>query len=64
MDIEDNILPLYTSFEEEKSQCVFCKTNIDDHINYGNKLNAEKITAHYYCLVRISCVRLYFEAEF
>lgn len=44
-------LPLYTSFDEEVADCVLCAKNVDEPINYGEKLCSLDVTAHFYCLV-------------
>lgn len=45
-------LPHYRSFDEsEEAKCILCKTNVDDPIEYGDKVTYGDVTIHHFCAV-------------
>lgn len=47
-------LPHYKSFVEvEEAKCILCKTNVDDPIEYGNKVTYGDIMIHHFCAVNM-----------
>lgn len=43
-------LALYDSLDEGH-ECVLCRSNVDDVINFGKKLTIGTVTAHHFCVV-------------
>lgn len=47
-------LPLYRSFDESQEKCILCTKDLDDPIEFGDKLTYGEITIHHYCAVSVS----------
>lgn len=43
--------------------CIMCKQDIDDPIQFGEKITFEDVTAHYFCLVCVPKFMSFFVAK-
>ena len=43
----------YAFFSVSEGVCLFCKSSADNSQKYGQKLQKEDITVHYFCMVCI-----------
>lgn len=48
---DNEVLALYTSFEETTNKCVLCGEDVDDPMEFGRKITKADITVHHFCLV-------------